>query len=58
MIDPVYIRWCGCGLMVAGTGLKIAAQCAAHWRQHGCPWQLHETNPNPATGGVSASKEN
>lgn len=45
MSDPVYVRYCGCGLMVAGTARQILDQCDVHWRRSDCPWVLHETKP-------------
>lgn len=41
MDEPVYVRWCGCGLMIAGTARQILDQCEIHWRRSGHPWVLH-----------------
>lgn len=45
IIDEVYVRWCGCGLMIAGTARQVLDQCEVHWRRSDCAWVLHKTKP-------------
>lgn len=44
MLDT-HMRWCSCGLMVAGTDIQIARQCEAHWLTSDCPWRLLDHDP-------------
>lgn len=45
IIDEVYVRWCSCGLMIAGTARQVLDQCEVHWRRGHCAWVLHQTKP-------------
>ena len=39
-----HTRWCGCGLMLAGSTRQILAMCEVHWRTCGT-WQLLTYDP-------------
>ena len=39
------VRWCTCGLRMAGTGLQVAEMAAVHWRGSLCPWRLLTYDP-------------
>ena len=40
-----HTRWCGCGLMLAGSTRQVVAMAEVHWRRGVCSWRLYVADP-------------